>query len=51
MTAVMRAARDPISLSFTRSHVILGSSSAAMSDGYFPDSIARTSSNAERGSW
>jgi len=44
----MHAAREPVNLSFTRSHVILGSSSAAISDGYFPDNIASTSSNAVR---
>jgi len=46
--ALIRAAREPVNLSFTRSHVILGSSSAATSDGYFPDSIASTSSKAVR---
>ena len=47
----MRAALLPISLSLTRSQVIRASNSAAMSDGYFPDNIASTSSKAARVSW
>ena len=50
ITAVIRAARLPISRSLTRSQVMRGSSSAATSDGYLPDSIPRTSSNADRDS-
>ncbi len=42
----MRLARDPERRSATRSHVMRGSSSEARSDGYFPESMASTSSNA-----
>ena len=47
----MRDPRAAVNVSVTRSQLSRASSSAATSDGYLPESMASTSSNAARVSW